>query len=108
MQHLHGLDLADVLRYRLSPRRVIWLCEHLPDDSATVAAMRGGPEHRGWTMQTYLQAAMFDRLGSVWMAIAAQHAKRRPKAPEPWPRPKVRRTRRPRVIKVGQIVSQPL
>jgi hypothetical protein len=41
----------------LTLREVLWLVEHLPEDSATVAAMKGGPEHRPWTSPTHLLAA---------------------------------------------------
>lgn len=44
----------------LSPRRVLWLVEHLPEDSATVAALRGGLEHRVWTTTTHFMATVAD------------------------------------------------
>lgn len=41
---------------RLTPRAVLWLVEHLPEDSATLAAIRGGPQFRAWTSPMYIQA----------------------------------------------------
>ncbi|MBH1936498.1 hypothetical protein I5Q34_19825 [Streptomyces sp. AV19] len=48
--------MADLWRGALSPRRAWTLTEHLPEDSALAAALAGGPEHRGWTLQTHLLA----------------------------------------------------
>ncbi|MCK2242318.1 MULTISPECIES: hypothetical protein [unclassified Crossiella] len=85
----YGLDLADVLRpgSGLSPRRVLALAEQLPEDSATVASLRGGPEHRGWTGDRYLLAALADaaRLGN-WQR-GGGHGRR----PQPVARPRLRR-----------------
>lgn len=53
-QRHYGLDLVDVWRGRLSPRRVMSLSEHLPED----AAIRG--EHRGWTIEAYLSAHLLN------------------------------------------------
>lgn len=38
------------------------LAEHLPDDSALAAAMAGGPEHRGWTLQARILASVFNAI----------------------------------------------
>lgn len=46
----------------LSPRLALWLVEHLPEDSATIAAMKGGPQFRAWTQSMYLQAAQVNLL----------------------------------------------
>lgn len=45
-------------RGTLAPRRVWSLVEHLPEDSALAVSIAGGPEHRGWTVQTYLMAQL--------------------------------------------------
>jgi len=60
-------DLLDVYRQSsgLSPRRVLWLVEHLPPDSAFRASMQGGNEFRGWTQQTYLLAATVNLLNAA-------------------------------------------
>ncbi|WP_327073330.1 hypothetical protein OG196_15180 [Kitasatospora purpeofusca] len=59
-QRYYRLDLADVWRGRLSPRRAMVLAEHLPEDSALAASLAGGPEHRGWTLQTHLLAHLLN------------------------------------------------
>ncbi|WP_158713020.1 hypothetical protein [Streptomyces sp. NRRL S-1813] len=59
--------MADIWRGTLAPRRVWNLSEHLPEDAALAAALAGGPEHRGWTLQTYLLAHL---LNSVRFADA--------------------------------------
>ncbi|MFB7643888.1 hypothetical protein ACFC0S_03170 [Streptomyces sp. NPDC056084] len=56
LQRFYGLDLADIWRGTLTPRRAWTLTEHLPEDSALAAALAGGPEHRGWTLQAHLLA----------------------------------------------------
>ncbi|MEU7200264.1 hypothetical protein [Streptomyces sp. NPDC045470] len=56
LQRFYGLDLADIWRGTLTPRRVWTLTEHLPDDSALTASLAGGPQHRGWSLQTHLLA----------------------------------------------------
>lgn len=60
LQRHYGLDLADVWRGNLTPRRVWTLAEHLPDGSALPAALAGGPEHRGWRIETYLLAHLLN------------------------------------------------
>ncbi|MEV7925306.1 hypothetical protein [Kitasatospora sp. NPDC088779] len=59
-QRFYGLDLADVWRGHLSPRRAWALAEHLPEESALAASLAGGPEHRGWTLQTHLLAHLLN------------------------------------------------
>jgi hypothetical protein len=83
----------------------LWLVEHLPEDSATVAALRGGPEHRPWTTVAHLLATVVDavQLGT-WAHIAA-NAKRRPPPPKPLPRPTTS-SRPPRVVTVAEITAQ--
>ncbi|WP_172384864.1 hypothetical protein [Streptomyces sp. MNP-20] len=54
LQRYYGLDLADVWRGTLTPRRVWTLSEHLPEDSALAASFAGGSEHRAWTLQTHV------------------------------------------------------
>ncbi len=57
-QRYYRLDLADIWRGTLSPRRAWSLSEFLPDESALAASLAGGPEHRGWTLQTHLLAQL--------------------------------------------------
>ena len=60
LQRVYGLDLADIWRGTLAPRRVWTLAEYLPDGSELAASLAGGPEHRGWTLQTYLLAYLLN------------------------------------------------
>ncbi|MGW3956841.1 hypothetical protein ACWEKM_39415 [Streptomyces sp. NPDC004752] len=49
LQHHYGLDLADVWRGRLAPRRDLDLAEHLPIGSALTTSLGGDPSHRAGT-----------------------------------------------------------
>lgn len=83
----------------------MWWVEHLPEDSATVAALRGGHEHRAWTSAAHLLASVVDAVQvNTWTTIAA-HSKRRPKPPTPLPRPTSPR-RVARVVTVAEIAAQ--
>ncbi|WP_198662478.1 hypothetical protein [Nocardiopsis sp. TNDT3] len=62
------------------------LVEGLPDDSATVAAMRGGRQWRGWTRQVAVTADVFDAVNGT--TRAAGRWKRHPPKIPPYPRPK--------------------
>lgn len=85
----------------------MWWVEHLPEDSATVAALRGGHEHRAWTSTAHLLASVVDAVQvNTWTTVAA-HAKRRPKPPTPLPRPTTPTRRRvARVVTVAEIAAQ--
>lgn len=61
------------------------LVEALPADSASVAAMRGGREWRGWTKQVELLADVFDAVNGTTRA-AGRWRKKPPKIPA-YPRP---------------------
>jgi hypothetical protein len=43
---------------------VLTLVEHLPEDSALFAALRGGPQHRPWTTRAYLAAGACNALAA--------------------------------------------
>ena len=58
LQRYYGLDLADLWRGTLSPRRVWTLAEYLPEGSALLAALAGGQEYRPWTLEAQLTAAL--------------------------------------------------
>lgn len=49
----------------LSPRRVLWLVEHLPEGAAFYASRQGGTQFRGWTPQTYLLAGVVNLLNAA-------------------------------------------
>lgn len=56
----------------------------LPEESAFVAEVRGGPEHRGWTLDRHLQALTLDAINMN--TINTGNYRRRPQF-EPFPRP---------------------
>lgn len=64
LKRYYQTDLLDAFRQEptLTPRAVLWLVEHLPEDSATFASIRGGREMRPWTTEMYLLAAQTNML----------------------------------------------
>ncbi len=82
-----GLDLADVWRGTLAPRRVLDLVEQGPDDSAFAAQQRGGLAHRAWTLERHLQAALLDAMNSAAWILAQVNSKSNVKRPPEVPRP---------------------
>lgn len=82
-----GLDLADVWRGTLAPRRVLDLVEHGPDDSAFAAQQRGGLEHRAWPLERHMQAALIDAMNSAAWILAQVNSKSDVKRPPAVARP---------------------
>jgi hypothetical protein len=107
LARFYRLDLTDLWRDGgLSPRRVLWLVEHLPEESATVAAIKGGPEHRPWTSTAHLLATVVDAVQwGTWATIAA-HSRKRPSPPRPVPRPTTTARRPGRVVTVAEIANR--
>ncbi|KDN84374.1 hypothetical protein [Kitasatospora cheerisanensis] len=90
LQQYYGLDLADLPRGTLAPRRILQLVEHLPYDCALMAALRGGPVHRQWDTRTHLLASIVDAVqAGTWTAVQLASHRRVPE-PEPLPRPGTR------------------
>jgi len=90
LKRYFGIDLGDVLveRSGLTPRKVLLYIRALPAESATVAAMRGGPQFYGWGMQMYMMANLYDAIKeNTYVTMAAAGPKRKPKPPEPFQRP---------------------
>jgi hypothetical protein len=86
-----GLSLVAAMRQGsgYSPRQILLLIKGLPLESATVAAMRGGDEFRGWGLDRYHSASLIDAVNyNTYAVIASNSGKRRPKPPEPVYRPK--------------------
>lgn len=85
----YGVNLVSALRADsgFSPRQVLALIRQLPIESRTVAGMRGGEQYRGWGPDRYLAALLVDAVTQHTYAFVAANSKRRPKAPEPVPRP---------------------
>lgn len=59
-QRYYGIDLVDLWRGKLTPRRAWQLSEYLPPDSALNAELAGGLEFRAWTLQTQLIAHLLN------------------------------------------------
>jgi hypothetical protein len=71
-----------------SPRQLILLIKGLPLESATVAAMRGGDEFRGWNLDRYLLTSVIDSIRENTYVFIAANSKRKPSPPESAYRPK--------------------
>lgn len=96
----YRVDLAEVVAGGgPSPALVLALVEGLPEDSATVAAMRGGRDWRGWTRTELLLADIYDAINAN--TRASGRWRRKPPTIPPYPRPKLRRGQRRR----GQTIA---
>lgn len=84
-----GLDLADLWRGTLAPRRVLDLVEQSPDDSAFHASLRGGAEHRAWPIERHFQAALLDAVNTAAWVTAQANSKKSIARPSAVPRPTV-------------------
>lgn len=100
----YGVDIRDLWRGGdLTPRYVLWLVEHLPADSATYAAMKGGPEHRAWTIETYLLGHAVNMLAVANHQRAGKRIRKMPIVP---PKIKVKQAvakKRGRVMRITDI-----
>src|SRR5690606_36712855 len=65
------------------------LIEHLPSESTYVAARRGGPEYREWTVTNAMLADLFDVTAVGNYMFQRVNFKGKPDPPEPYPRPGV-------------------
>ncbi|MFI2609659.1 hypothetical protein [Kitasatospora sp. NPDC018619] len=92
-----GTDVLDWFRGRHSARFILALIGTLPDDSATVAALRGGREALGWDARTYVLADLVDAVQALTHVQVAKAAKnpRSVERPKPYPRPYAGKPRRP-------------
>lgn len=105
LQRYYNLDLRDLWREgtTLTPRFVLWLVEHVPHDSATVAAMKGGQEHRPWTIDTFLLAQAVNLLAGANHQRAGKRMRKPPVQP---PKPRVAaavKKKRGRVVRIADI-----
>lgn len=91
-EYAGGLNLVDALREGsgYSPRQLLLLIKGLPVESATIAAMRGGSEFRGWGFDRYLHTTLIDAVHENTFAILAVNSQKPKKLtpPEPTYRPK--------------------
>ena len=92
LQRYYGVRVLDVLvdGSGLSPRQVLAYIRQLPPESATVAALRGGDQFRGWDTSAYMLANLFDAIQANTYAFISANSKRKPKAPEPFERPDIK------------------
>ncbi|WP_051742943.1 hypothetical protein [Kitasatospora sp. MBT66] len=92
-----GVDVLDWVRGRHSARYVLALIGTLPDDSATMAAVRGGREALGWDAKAYVLADLVDAVQALTHVQVAKASKnpRTVERPKPYPRPYAKRTGRP-------------
>lgn len=88
-----GLNLVDALQYDsgYSPRQLILLIANLPVESATIAAMRGDDEFRGWGVDRYMIANLIDSVRENTYVLLAANSKRKPEKPQPTFRPEQKR-----------------
>jgi hypothetical protein len=95
----YGLDLRDLFRGELSPKRALALVEGLPTDSAYAISLRG-VEHIGWDRQAYILADLFDAVMTlIHITIRANTDK--PKAvkePGEYPRPGQKKSKQPDIL----------
>ncbi|MFD4397859.1 hypothetical protein [Kitasatospora sp. NPDC058478] len=91
-----GVDVLDFVRGRHSARLILSLIGTFPDDSATLAALRGGREALGWDARTYVLADLVDAVQALTHVQVAKASKnpRTVERPKPYPRPYAKRTGR--------------
>ncbi|MFJ1756013.1 hypothetical protein [Kitasatospora sp. NPDC088134] len=91
-----GVNVLDWVRGRHSARYVLALIGTLPDDSATMAAVRGGREALGWDARTYVLADLVDAVQALTHVQVAKSAKnpRTVERPKPYPRPYAKKARK--------------
>ncbi|MGW2398501.1 hypothetical protein ACWCYY_18305 [Kitasatospora sp. NPDC001664] len=96
LRRFYGVDLVDWVRGRYSSLYVTALIGALPDESATVAALRGGRDALGWGPQAYVLADLVDAVQALTHVQVAK-ASKNPKSvekPTPYPRPYAKKGRR--------------
>lgn len=98
----YQVDIRDLWRREdgpLTPRYVLWLVEHLPESSATIAKAKGGPKHRPWTSEAHLLALVANLLFVANRQRAGKPARKPLITP---PNPKVNKSRG-RVVRVADV-----
>lgn len=90
-RHYLGIDFLDIFRdgSGLSPRLALAYIRQLPPESATQAAISGGPEYRGWGISTHLQVDQIDLLQALLYVYMSANSDKssKPKKPDPTWRP---------------------
>lgn len=92
MLGLFGFDIHDVLTGKAPLRVGLAYINRLPFEPWSVwrANKLGGPEHLGWTADTYLAADQIDAIRVQTVVAGNVGSRRRPKMPDPVYRPKVK------------------
>lgn len=82
-----GIDLLDMYRGTLSPRKVALYIRALPPDSATRIAMNGG--QWPWSQTDYILADLVDATLGVAYQVAHKDVPKHNRSPypDPYPRP---------------------
>ena len=107
--HYYRVDLRELFSEdgRLSPRYVLSLVLHLPDDSALTAARMGGEQFRGWDVSRYALAALVNAQRAnnhILMMVNRDPKRSKPKPPELFPTPE-RPTDKPKTHKPGSFAA---
>lgn len=93
----------------MDPSLVISKIERLPDDSMTIALMRGSKEFFGWGTDRYLSADIYDALNVNTVATGNWKKGKTPDLP-PWPRPKPKvqkpKSDGPRIVSIKELHAQ--
>lgn len=74
----------------MSPRYVLALCVHLPNDGAFAASRQGGIEFRGWDAAQYALVGVVNAVNvtnHILSLVNRDPKKPKPKPPEPFPTP---------------------
>lgn len=92
MLALYGFDIHEVLKFRAPIRVAFAYLNRLPYEPWSLwrAMQLGGPEHMGWTPDTYRQAELIDAMNINTVITANVGSRKQPDMPEPAYRPSVK------------------
>lgn len=71
----------------MTPLYLLSLIRGLPLGSRFSAEKRGGPQFRGWDVNTYALAAAVNGIRALTHVYISAHSKNKPKPPDPFPIP---------------------
>lgn len=106
LHRYYQIDLLDLWRGTLSPRKIRVLVKHLPPESATVRALNPRtPEEEHWTTDRQLLAGICDRVDQLTYTTSIlgvdQKHRNKIKEPRPIPRPGVKPPKGTGTIRFG-------
>lgn len=93
--------MFDEDNWEITPRLILQLVKHLPETSATVAAIRGGQQFRPWTQDTYMLAL----LANLLYGANRQRAGKATRSPLVKP-PQAKQTEKPKVVDLKQVQAR--